>query len=143
MFPLWQSMRSEWRLSASMNQRKRKTGRVSWSIGSGLYSVLRTSVYTLAVCVRSFTNERVVHRTPFGKRWKGEAHASRSGTLRGVKPEDLVPISGTDRKDRANPATYADARNFCWKRRDDKEVKAVETLQPKGDGVGPICCKHR
>jgi hypothetical protein len=53
MFPLWQSVRSEWRLSASMNQRKRKTGRVSWSIGSSLYSVLRTSVYTPAVYISS------------------------------------------------------------------------------------------
>jgi hypothetical protein len=70
-------------------------------------------------------------------------HASRSGTLRGVKPADNVPISGTDRRDRANPATYADARNLCWKRRDKNDVKAVETLQPKGNGVGLICCKHR
>jgi hypothetical protein len=29
------------------------------------------------------------------------------------------------------------------KRRQLKEVKSVETLQPKGDGVGLTCCEHR
>ena len=111
-----------------------------------LWPVLGTSdIYLYTCCLRAPANGRKC--CPIGLHLDSEGrvkrHASRSSTLRGVKPEDLVPISGTDRRDRANSATYADARNLCWKRRDDKEVKAVETLQPKGDGVGLICCKHR
>src|SRR5258708_9017936 len=70
-------------------------------------------------------------------------HASRSGTLRGVKPADHVPMIWNRPENRANPATYADARNLCLKRRYGKEVQSVESLQPKGDGVVLICCKFR
>ncbi len=32
--------------------------------------------------------------------------------------------------------TYADARNLCWKRRQQEEVKMAETPSPKWEGSG-------
>ena len=96
-----------------------------------VWPVLGTSDICLYTrCLRAPANRRKC--CPIGLHLDSDGgvkrHASRSGTLRGVRPEDLVPISGTDRGDGANSAIYADARNLCWKRRDDKEVKAVHYL---------------
>ncbi len=75
---------------------------------------------------------------------KGMWHALRSGTSQGVKPADNVPTvrSRTD-KHRATPATYADERNLCLKRRELKQVKAADTLDQNGDGVCASLLSHQ
>jgi len=68
---------------------------------------------------------------------RGKRHALKNGILQGVKPADNVPTSVNRTQTRATPATYVDERNLCLKRRDPNEVKAVETLRPKGHGGWP------
>ena len=54
-----------------------------------------------------------------------------------MKPADNVLhlFSQPDRS--ATPAIYADERNLCLKRRENREVKVAETLRPKGQGGWP------
>ena len=68
---------------------------------------------------------------------RGKRHALKNGILQSVKPADNVPTFVNRTQTRATPATYVDERNLCLKRRDPKEVKAVETLRPKGHGDWP------
>jgi hypothetical protein len=68
---------------------------------------------------------------------RGKRHASKNGILRGVKPADNVPNIWSQPERSATPAIYADERNLCLKRRENREVKVAETLRPKGQGCGP------
>jgi len=50
--------------------------------------------------------------------------ASMGGTHRGAKPaKKRAAVAQPRAADRTSPATYADARNLCLKRRDERGVK--------------------
>jgi hypothetical protein len=50
--------------------------------------------------------------------------ASAGGTGWGAKPaKKRAAVAQPRAADRTSPATYADARNLCWKRRDECGVK--------------------
>jgi hypothetical protein len=62
--------------------------------------------------VRPLTGERVAWKGPSGYTdARGKRYASKSDTLRGVKPADNIPTSLSRTKTRATPAGYADERN--------------------------------
>jgi len=68
---------------------------------------------------------------------RGKRHASKNGILWGVKPADNVLYIWSQPDRGATPAIYADERNLCLKRRENREVKVAETLRPKGQGCWP------
>ncbi len=63
-----------------------------------------------------------------------------SGNHWGPKPAKKRAANAQPRAtDRPSPATYADARNLCLKRRDKRGVKGGrDTPDPKWDGRGSV-----
>lgn len=66
--------------------------------------------------------------------------ASVVGNHRGLKPaKKRAAVAQPRGADRASPATYADARNLCLKRRNERGVKGGwYTPGPKWEGGGSV-----